>query len=270
MTHPRQSLDTFPTAGQAKSQDPVTGAVRLTLSWELFVLLLTALSVVNLVLFVLVASAEVAEVVVVVDIGITAVFVGDLMARLTVARDRRAYLVRGRGWLDVVACIPGLRVVRFVKVVSVTRRIRAVGGFRANAELLFVDRARTILLFVILLTVVVIEFGSMAMLAVEQRAPDGNIKTASDALWYLVVTISTIGYGDRYPTTNLGRLVGTVIVITGVALFSTLTGYLAHFFYGSGDAETALVQRRARQLAAGTDQDSEADTTGAHAGSSTG
>ena len=88
---------------------------------------------------------------------------------------------------------------------------------------------------VVLLTVVVIEFGSMAILAVEENAPNGNIKTASDALWFLVVTISTIGYGDLYPTTNLGRVIGTLILITGVALFTTLTGYLAHFFYGSSD-----------------------------------
>ena len=96
------------------------------------------------------------------------------------------------------------------------------------------------------MTVIVIEFGSMTILAVEEPAPDSNIKTASDALWYLVVTISTIGYGDQYPVTNLGRLVGVVVIITGVALFSTLTGYLAHYFYTAGEGERRLVVERRR------------------------
>ena len=43
------------------------------------------------------------------------------------------------------------------------------------------------------------------MLYVERSAPGANIKTASDALWYVVVTISTVGYGDEYPFTTAGR-----------------------------------------------------------------
>jgi voltage-gated potassium channel len=65
---------------------------------------------------------------------------------------------------------------------------------------------------------------------VEARDPAGNIKTASDALWYSLVTMSTVGYGDRYPVTNPGRLIGSVIIIVGVGLFGTITGFLANAF----------------------------------------
>ena len=112
---------------------------------------------------------------------------------------------------------------------------------------LFHNRARAILLVVLLLTVIVIEFGSMTILAIEEPVEGSNIKTASDALWYLVVTISTIGYGDQYPVTNLGRLIGVAIIITGVALFSTLTGYLAHYFYTAGEGDRRLLIERRRQ-----------------------
>ena len=54
--------------------------------------------------------------------------------------------------------------------------------------------------------ILVLQFGSLAMLDLEQDAPDANITTASDALWYTIVTISTVGYGDQYPVTNPGRL----------------------------------------------------------------
>jgi hypothetical protein len=76
----------------------------------------------------------------------------------------------------------------------------------------------------------VIEFGSMAMLASEAQGSNANIKTSSDALWYIMATISTVGYGDLYPTTGMGRIVGVFILIVGVGLFTTLTGFLANVF----------------------------------------
>ena len=78
--------------------------------------------------------------------------------------------------------------------------------------------------------ILVLEFGSLEILHVEQNAPGANITTASDALWYTIVTISTVGYGDRYPVTNEGRIVGSLIIVVGVGIFGTFTGYLANLF----------------------------------------
>jgi voltage-gated potassium channel len=80
------------------------------------------------------------------------------------------------------------------------------------------------------LIIVVLEFGGMGMVYVEGSSPDANIRTPSDALWYTYVTITTVGYGDRYPVTAEGRLIGILIMTAGVGLFGTLTGYLANAF----------------------------------------
>ena len=184
-------------------QDP-SGAVRLPMAWELFVLGIALVSLLNLFLFALVRNDAVAQVVAVMDIGVTFAFLIDFAARLSVARDRRRYLTRGFGWLDLLSCVPGLRVVKFIRVVAVIRRFRARSHAEEDVDELFHNRARAILLFVLLLTVIVIEFGSMTILAVEEPVEGSNIKTASDALWYLVVTISTIGYGDQYPVIEHG------------------------------------------------------------------
>ena len=68
------------------------------------------------------------------------------------------------------------------------------------------------------------------MLLIEQNAAGANITTASDAVWYVVETISTVGYGDQYPVTNPGRILGSIIIVVGVGIFGTFTGYLANFF----------------------------------------
>ena len=78
--------------------------------------------------------------------------------------------------------------------------------------------------------ILVLEFGSLYMLHIEEGARGANITTASDALWYVIVTISTVGYGDRYPVTDRGRLAGSLIIVVGVGIFGTFTGYLANLF----------------------------------------
>ena len=237
------------------------GTVRLPLSWELFVFGIAILSLTNLVLYLLVRSDAVAQVVAVMDISVTIVFVADFLARLTRATNRRAYLFHGFGWLDLISCLPGFRVIRLVRVLNVIQRIQVRGGLDAASDEMVVNRPRAILLFVVLMTVAVIEFGSMAMLAIEEPVAGSNIKTASDALWYLVVTISTIGYGDKYPITDLGRIMGTVVLVTGVALFSTLTGYLAHFFYSAGQGERRIARRRQARLARKAEQNHIGDSS---------
>ena len=87
--------------------------------------------------------------------------------------------------------------------------------------------------------ILVLEFGSLEMLHVEQNAPGANITTASDALWYTIVTISTVGYGDQYPVTNAGRIVGALIIVVGVGIFGTFTGYLANLFLSPRKKEPA-------------------------------
>jgi voltage-gated potassium channel len=100
--------------------------------------------------------------------------------------------------------------------------------------------------------ILVLEFGSLTVLRVEQYAPGANITSASDAIWYTIVTISTVGYGDQYPVTDAGRVIGSGVIVLGVGIFGTFTGYLANFFLAPkndsappidvADASTATVE----------------------------
>jgi voltage-gated potassium channel len=119
-----------------------------------------------------------------------------------------------------------LRVFRLIRVYRLLREV----GTRTIGLKLSKDRAGSSLYILLLLGIFVLEFGSLVMLRVEQHAPGANITTASDALWYTIATISTVGYGDEYPVTDAGRFIGSVIIIVGVGIFGTFTGYLANFF----------------------------------------
>ena len=66
-----------------------------------------------------------------------------------------------------------------------------------------------------------------AVLDVEQLAPNSTIHTTCDALWWSLVTVTTIGYGDKYPVTGQGRLLAAVLIIFGIGLVASLTGYFA-------------------------------------------
>jgi amino acid transporter len=79
-----------------------------------------------------------------------------------------------------------------------------------------------------LVAVIVIFTAAIAELEFERET--GNITTAEDALWWAITTITTVGYGDRYPTTIEGRLVAVGLMAVGVGLFGTLSGIAASWF----------------------------------------
>lgn len=221
-----------------KQQD--NGEVLLSPAWEVFILGISILSVLNLVLVVIVRSPHLDQVFVIMDSILTFVFLIDLTRRLVVARDRRAYLTTGYGWVDVIAAFPILRILRVLRIVRVLRVMQRLGGPVMALKAFFSNRAAGGLLSVLLVAILVLEFGSLAILAIEDSHPKSNIDSASDAVWYLLVTMSTVGYGDHYPVTDGGRIIGAFIIVVGVGVFGTLTGFLANAFLAPRDAAAAV------------------------------
>lgn len=214
--------------------------------YELFMLLLSLLSIVNIVIVIVSGAGGVArDVAVTMEVAITPFFLFDFVYRLTTARSRSTYVIRRYGWADLVAVVPFLRVFRLFRVRAVIREARAVGRERL-AEDLFVSRASSTFLLTVFLVIAVVEFAGIAEFYVEQGQPNANITSAGDAIWWGLVTITTVGYGDQYPVGEGGRLVGTMLLFAGIGLFSVLTGFIANVFLAPD-----LPHRRAR-IAPGT------------------
>ena len=201
--------------------------------YEIFIGVLSILSIVNLVLMYAVDDEALTTVIWVMNVLFSGIFLVDFTYRLATAPSRSGYFFRHFGWADLLASLPfpQFKVLRLFRVVRVVRLMRQVGP-RTIWRTLVKDRAGSALYALLLMGVLVLQFGSLTMLALEEHAPGANITTASDALWYTRVTISTVGYGDYYPTTNPGRIAGVVIIIVGVGIFGTFTGYLANLFLG--------------------------------------
>jgi hypothetical protein len=208
--------------------------------YEIFIGALSVLSIVNLVLLYAVDDAALSKVLLIMNVLFSATFLVDFTFRLVTAPRKSDYFVRHYGWADLLASLPlaQLKILRLFRVLRVYRLLRQYGA-RNIVRSMRRDRAGSALYLLLFLGVLVLEFGSFGMLLIEQNAAGANITTASDALWYVVETISTVGYGDRFPVTNDGRVLGSVIIVVGVGIFGTFTGYLANFFVSSKDRAAA-------------------------------
>jgi voltage-gated potassium channel len=207
--------------------------------YQLFML---GMSVFALILVALAASmprnTEVRQLIGMADNAMCAVFFVDFVYNLSIADNRWRYL-RTWGWLDLLASIPAvgvLRTARLARVVRLLRILRVAKATRLLATTLTTHRRQGGFFAAALIAVVVTFSGSISVLQVEQDAPGANILNAEDALWWSVVTVATVGYGDRFPVTTEGRLVATVLMAVGVGLFGTLSGIAASWFAAGGES----------------------------------
>ena len=130
--------------------------------------------------------------------------------------------------------IPAIDVARWGKAARILRLLRIVRGIKATRILLSLAlryRARNAVLAGSFIALLIIFSGSFAILHFEQ-VPDANIKTPADAIWWAACTVTTVGYGDRYPVTWQGRATAGVLMVTGVGIFGALAGVLAGWFTG--------------------------------------
>jgi voltage-gated potassium channel len=213
----------------ADGQSPERGDLKAT-TYEFFILAVSFLSILNLALAVVVPfESESWRLIFYVDSALTIIFLIDFALRFKSAQSKRHYLLRGGGLLDLLSCVPGLRIFRVFRIVRAVRIVRELGGPRIFRELRE-EFASGALYLVVFVGITVLEFVGLLQLRFEENAPGANITSAGDALWWGYVSATTVGYGDQFPVTTGGRLAGLVMLTVGVALFATFSGFLANAF----------------------------------------
>ncbi|HEY3968423.1 MAG TPA: potassium channel family protein [Planctomycetaceae bacterium] len=162
-----------------------------------------------------------------VDQMICVVFFVDFWVNLYTAKNRLAYLKWG--WIDLVSSIPMVdlaRAGRLARVIRIVRAFRGVRSARFLADYLLYRRADGAFFAVALLSVLLVLFSSIAVLQFETTA-ESNIRTPQDALWWAFTTITTVGYGDKFPVTTEGRMIAALLITAGVGMFGSFTGLMA-------------------------------------------
>jgi len=200
---------------------------------EVLIGVLAVLSIVLVVLGnMLVAKGQFPVGVYAVDVFICGVFAWDFVSRMTRSTSRAKFLKMN--WyeplamvpsiiLDLMVGLPGLsaglraiRLVRFVRVVMVAARLKRSLAVADR----FVERSQLLYLAVIVGSIVLA--AAFAVLAIEFRVPEAQIQTISNALWWALSTVTTVGYGDVVPSTPIGRIIGMLLMVVGIGVMAAL------------------------------------------------
>jgi voltage-gated potassium channel len=146
-----------------------------------------------------------------------ALFAVDYVVNLILSPQRHKWFWRNLHQLLILA-LPMLRPLRLLRLISLLRAMQSVALKAVQGRiLLYVVSAATLLVYV----------GALAVLDAEQNVSGANIRNFGDAVWWAATTITTVGYGDYYPVTLIGRLVAVGLMIGGIGVLGVVTASLA-------------------------------------------
>ncbi|MGO8875243.1 MAG: potassium channel family protein [Acidimicrobiales bacterium] len=188
---------------------------------------MTVLGVAWLVLAIVVLSADLngsaSEVLVGGLFVLWVVMLAEYLVRLVVTPDTPGYL--RRRWVEpATVLLPALQGWHVVGIEKMSLLLHE-GELRVESILKHHS------LFRVLIAVVAVLFlGAWLVLLFEEKAKGSNIHAYPDALWWAIVTVTTVGYGDRYPVTEGGRVVAVILMLVGIGLIGVLTATVASVF----------------------------------------
>jgi voltage-gated potassium channel len=178
------------------------------------------------------------------NLALWALFIADLVVRSWLSGKPFSYIVRHP--IDLLLILlPMLRPLRVLRVFTAMQVLIRQGGRVSIGRTLAGAAGATLLLMFI---------AAVAMLDAERGAPDGKVQTFGDALWWSGTTVTTVGYGDMYPVTWVGRWVAFCLMLVGISMIGVVTASIAAWFVGRSDEVESDLIAEVRELSAKVDR----------------
>jgi voltage-gated potassium channel len=214
-------------------------------AYNIFILVLTVLSLVIMVVMFLPLGDATIGLLQVYDNLICLIFLADFFITLRAAPDKSGYMLKRGGWLDLLGSIPSfgsvfkfsglLRLARLSRLIRIARKLSREEKAALIRDVLE-NRSQYAVIITVLMTIFILASASVLVLEFESQSQGANIRSGMDSLWYSLVTITTVGYGDRYPVTLGGRITAMFIMFTGVGIIGALASTLSSLLVGTTPA----------------------------------
>lgn len=169
---------------------------------------------------------DIVGVLLVVDSVVCVLFTYDFLRSLWKAPSKLRYLATW-GWLDAVTCIPFIAEMRWFRLARLARLLSVIRAVRILWISSQEDRRSVVMAGATFLVQTLFVVLCMLVLYFEHEAPGGNIRTASDVMWWGICTVTTVGYGDKFPVTDPGRICGAILMLTGISYLTTVLGVVS-------------------------------------------
>ena len=199
-------------------------------NWSAFVLLITLLAAFNSLARLILPLSEEGDIFLdSVNVIISLFLWVDFFYLLRRSSNKRRFMTKQHGWMVLLGSFPFFRVLR---IIWFQRHLKADGYTLGDflRRIVIKRNAQGTLLVILFTVIITFQIAVVSILSFEEVAPDSNIETISDAVWRAVSTVTTVGYGDKYPVTFWGRIIAIMLMAVGIALFSVITGSLAEWF----------------------------------------
>lgn len=147
-------------------------------------------------------------------------FLIDYIIRLATATERKKWFWKHSYELIILA-LPLLRPLRLLRLLTLVNVFHRSAGSALRGK---------VVIFAGIFSVLLVYCGALAVFEAERSVPNASIQSFGDAIWWAVITITTVGYGDMYPLTVLGKIIAILLIISGIGVIGILTAALASWF----------------------------------------
>ena len=155
-------------------------------------------------------------------------FASDLLYGLSTTKNKKSFLLKHP--LDIAAVLlPFLRPLRLLRIIS-------FGGLALQKVAMGKQFAITLKVFI---ASIFIAYVAAIQITISERAVEGsNIKNFGDGIWWAITTVTTVGYGDKFPTTMEGKFLAVGLMIVGISLMGVITASVAAWFVKMGQGDS--------------------------------